>query len=87
MFIIVFIDDILVYSPSKKAVKEHLKEALHILGKKKLYVKFGKYEFWLKIVIFLEHVISKQGISVDPKMVETIMIWLSHKCTIKVRGS
>ena len=59
LFVIVFIDDILVYSKSKKEHEEHLRMVLEILREKKLYAKFSKCEFWLDSVSFLGHVVSK----------------------------
>ena len=64
-FIIVFIDDILVYS-SQEEHGEHLRITLETLKKHCLYAKFSKCEFWLEKVQFLGHVISKEGVSVDP---------------------
>ena len=66
-FVIVFIDDILVYSKSEKEHANHLRTVLGILGKQRLYAKFSKCEFWLKLVAFLGHVVSKEGVMVDPQ--------------------
>jgi len=71
-FVIVFIDDILVYSKSKEKHEQHLMLALQTLREHKLYAKFSKCEFWLNSVAFLGHVVSKDGISVDMKQVEAI---------------
>ena len=71
-FIVVFIDDILVYSPDETSHEEHLHLALQTLRENKLYAKFSKCEFWLRSVFFLGHVISKSGMSVDPRKVEAI---------------
>ena len=71
-FVIVFIDDILIYSRSREEHMEHLRIVLRILKEKKLYAKFKKSEFWLEKVIFLGHVVSGNGISVDPTKVEAI---------------
>ena len=68
-FVIVFIDDILMYSGSKEEHGNHLRLVLQTLRDKQLYAKLSKCEFWLNQVIFLGHVISKQGIEVDPKKV------------------
>ena len=73
--VIVFIDDILVYSRSNQEHDKHLRDVLSILREKKLYAKFSKCEFWLKEIAFLGHVISGKGISVDPKKVEAIVNW------------
>ena len=75
--IVVFIDNILVYSRTKEEHPEHLRITLQTLKEKQLYVKFKKYEFWLESVIFLGHVVSKDGISVDPLKVEVVSQWRS----------
>ena len=66
---IVFIDDILVYSKSKKEHEEHLRIVLKMLREKKLYAKFSKCEFWLDAVSFLGHVVSKDGVMLDPSKI------------------
>ncbi|GKA01671.1 putative reverse transcriptase domain-containing protein [Tanacetum coccineum] len=71
-FVIVFIDDILIYSKNKKEHKEHLKAVLELLKKEKLYAKFSKCEFWIPKVQFLGHVIDSQGIQVDSAKIESI---------------
>ena len=71
-FVIVFIDDILAYSCIVEEHKLHLKIMLEKLRKKKLYTKFSKCEFWLKRVAFLGHVVSEEGICVDPLKVEAV---------------
>jgi hypothetical protein len=65
-FVVVFIDDILIYSKSKEEHKEHLRLVLQKLRDQRLYAKLRKCEFWLKQVAFLGHIISKGGIYVDP---------------------
>ncbi|XP_022872136.1 uncharacterized protein LOC111391204 [Olea europaea var. sylvestris] len=74
-FVIVFIDDILVYSKDKKQHEEQLPIVLKTLRKEKLYAKFKKYEFWLDCVGFLGHVVTAQGIEVDPAKVEAVTNW------------
>jgi hypothetical protein len=74
-FVVVFIDDILIYSKSLEEHEDHLRYVLQRLKEKRLYAKFSKCEFWLDKVIFLRHVVSKDGISVDPKKVEAIVNW------------
>ncbi|GJU32471.1 putative reverse transcriptase domain-containing protein [Tanacetum coccineum] len=64
-FVIVFIDDILIYSKTKKEHEVHLKLVLELLRKEKLYAKFSKCEFWLQEVHFLGHVVNQSGIHVD----------------------
>ena len=73
--VIVFIDDILVYSKSNQEHEEHLRDVLSILREKKMYAKFSKCEFWLNEVAFLGHVISGKGISVDPRKIEAVVEW------------
>ena len=65
-FVVVFIDDIMVYSKNEEEHKEHLRLVLEKLREHQLYAKFSKCEFWLKEVGFLGHVISGEGIAVDP---------------------
>ena len=74
-FIVVFIDDILVYSKNEEEHKEHLRLVLEKLREHQPYAKFSKCEFWLKEVGFLGHVISGEGIAVDPTKVVTVTNW------------
>jgi hypothetical protein len=74
-FVVVFINDILVYSRSEEEHEEHLHLALQKLREHRLYAKLSKCEFWMKQVAFLGHVISKGGISVDPSMVQDVLSW------------
>ena len=71
-FAIVFIDDILVYSKIEAEHEEHLHQVLETLRANKLYAKFSKCEFWLKKVPFLSHVVSSEGVSVDPTKIEAV---------------
>ncbi|KAL0539828.1 hypothetical protein IC582_024049 [Cucumis melo] len=71
-FVIVFIDDILIYSKTEAENEEHLRIVLQTLRDNKLYAKFSKCEFWLKQVSFLGHVVSKAGVSVDPAKIEAV---------------
>ena len=74
-FVIVFIDDILVYSKNAKEHAFHLWIILQTLRDKQLYVKFSKCEFWLNEIVFLGHVVSRNGIFLDPIKVEVIVNW------------
>ncbi|GJX98228.1 putative reverse transcriptase domain-containing protein, partial [Tanacetum coccineum] len=84
-FVIVFIDDILIYSKSRKEHEGHLKLILNLLKKEELYAKFSKCEFWLSKVQFLGHVIDSEGIHVDPAKIEAIKDWASPKTPTEIR--
>jgi len=72
-FVVVFIDDILIYSRTREEHAEHLRTVLNILRTKQLYAKLSKYDFYMLEIQFLGHVISTQGISVDPSKVEVVL--------------
>ncbi|GJZ97939.1 putative reverse transcriptase domain-containing protein [Tanacetum coccineum] len=74
-FVIVFIDDILIYSKTKEDHEVHLKLVLELLKKERLYAKFSKCEFWLQEVHFLDHVVYHNGIHVDPSKIEVVKNW------------
>ena len=86
-FVIVFIDDILVYSKTQEEHEEHLRMVLQILREQKLYAKFKKCEFWLDEVKFLGHLLYKDGIYVDPKKVEVVVNWPRPTNVSEVRSS
>ncbi|KAJ9538127.1 hypothetical protein OSB04_030860 [Centaurea solstitialis] len=83
---IVFIYDILVYSKSEEEHATHLREILELLRKERLYAKFSKCEFWLRQVLFLGHVISGDGVSVDSTKIEAIQKWEQPKNPSEVRS-
>ena len=85
-FVIVFIDDILIYSGSKEDHEEYLRVVLQILRENQLYEKFSKYMFWLDNVAFLGHVISLEGIFVDPQKIEAIMNWKPPTNVIEIQS-
>ena len=85
-FVIVFIDDILIYSQSKWEHEYHLRIVLQLLRDHQLYVKFSKCDFWLTEVRFLGHVVSASGVSVDLKKVETVMSWERPKLVFEIRS-
>jgi hypothetical protein len=74
-FVVVFIDDILVYSQSEEEHVDHLKMVLQRLWEHQLYAKLSKCEFWINEVIFLGHIINKDGLAVDLKKVANILNW------------
>ena len=82
----VVIDDILVYSKNEEEHKEHLRLVLEKLGEHQLYVKFSKCEFWLKEVGFLGHVISGEGVAVDPTKVQSVTKWLAPTSVGEIRS-
>nr|GEX94578.1 retrotransposon protein, putative, Ty3-gypsy subclass [Tanacetum cinerariifolium] len=84
-FMIVFIDDIIIYSKDEKEHEEHLKAILELLKKEELYAKFSKCEFWFPKVQFLGQVIDSQGIHVDPAKIESVKDWASPKSPTEIR--
>jgi hypothetical protein len=75
-FVVVFIDDILIFSKMEEEHEKHLRMVLEKLRSNQLYTKFSKCEFWLMEVAFLGHVISAGGISVDPSEVKDVLNWM-----------
>jgi len=85
-FVVVFVDDILVYSKNEEEHAEHLHIVLQHLREHKLYAKFSKYDFWLKEVQFLGHVISEDGISVDPSKIQDVLNWQAPTSVLEIRS-
>ncbi|KAK5775521.1 hypothetical protein PVK06_043419 [Gossypium arboreum] len=85
-FVVVFIDDILIYSRDESEHAEHLRTILQILREKKLFAKFSKSEFWLREVGFLGHIVSGDGIRVDPRKISAIVDWKPPKNVSEVRS-
>ncbi|KAL0537311.1 hypothetical protein IC582_026288 [Cucumis melo] len=85
-FVIVFIDDILIYSKTEAEHEKHLRMVLQTLRDNKLYAKFSKCEFWLKQVSFLGHVVSKAGVSVDPAKIAAVTGWTRPSTVSEVRS-
>src|SRR4051812_2227624 len=85
-FIVVFIDDILIYSKDEKEHEKHLRLIMEKRREHKLYAKFSKCEFWLKEVGFLGHVVSAKGVAVDPSKVDSVTEWESPKNVGDIRS-
>ncbi|XP_026399067.1 uncharacterized protein LOC113294908 [Papaver somniferum] len=84
--VIVFIDDILVYSKTREEREEHLSLVLQTLREHKLFAKFSKCEFWQQSVKFLGHVISESGVSVDPSKIEAVLSWKPPATVSEIRS-
>ena len=82
---VVFVDDIQIYSQLEEEHEDHLRVVLQLLRDHQLYTKVSKCEFWLTEVGFLGHVVSASGMSVDPKKVEVVMSWERPKSVFEIR--
>ena len=86
-FVIVFIEDILVYSKNEDDHMGHLRVVLQTDNKHQLYAKYSKCEFWLRSVTFLGHIISSEGVEVDPRKTEAMQIGLHQLLKLTLRVS
>ncbi|GKV11068.1 hypothetical protein SLEP1_g22354 [Rubroshorea leprosula] len=85
-FVVVFLDDILVYSSSHALHEKHLRTVLKTLRRERLFAKFKKCEFWLDNVAFLGHVVTKDGISIDPQKIEAVVDWKRPNNVAEIRS-
>ncbi|WVZ84351.1 hypothetical protein U9M48_031391 [Paspalum notatum var. saurae] len=85
-FVVVFIDDILIYSKNEKEHEEHLRVVLTRLREHKHYAKFSKCAFWLKEVGFLGHILSEKGVAVDPSKVKDVLNWKQPETVTEIRS-
>jgi hypothetical protein len=85
-FVMVFIDDILIYSMSEEENAQHLRVILQRLRDHQLYAKFSKCTFWLKEVPFLGHIISVEDIAVDPNKVQEVLDWKSPRSVMQIHS-
>ena len=85
-FLVVFIDDILIYSRDEQDHEKHLRIVLQTLRDKKLYAKFSKCDFWLKEFSFLGHIVATEGIRVDPAKIEVVVNWKPPRNVTEVRS-
>ena len=89
-FVVVFIDDILIDCKSVQEHEQHLREHLRVVFEKlranKLYAKFSKCEFWLEKVAFLGHILTAEGVAVDPEKVEAVSNWQQPTNVSEIRS-
>jgi hypothetical protein len=85
-FVAVFIDDILIFSKNEEEHDEHLRLVLQKLRENQLYAKLSKCEFWLKEVLFLGHIISKGGISMDSSKVKSVLSWSTPQNVLDIQS-
>jgi len=85
-FVIVFLNDILIYSKSKKVHEKHLRMVLQVLREHQLYAKLSKFSFYQKKIHYLGHIISKEGIAVDPEKINSIESWPTPRNVFEIRS-
>ena len=86
LFVIVFIDDILIYSRNEEECESHLRIVLQTLKDRQLFAKFSKCEFWLQSVAFHCHIVSSEGIRVDSQKIEAVKQWPTPTSTTNIRS-
>ena len=82
-FVMVYLDGVLIYSKNEEEHAEHLRLILEKLREHKLYAKYSKCEFWLTEVTYLGHVISKDGVAVNPERIQAILDWTPPRLSSK----
>ena len=85
-FVVVFIDDILIYFKNEEEHAEHLRMVLGRLREQRLYAKYSKFQFWLKEVEFLGHVLSGAGVSVNPNKISDVLNWKTPTNVSEIRS-
>jgi hypothetical protein len=85
-FVVVFIDDILIYSSTTEEHEQHLRVVLEKLRQNQLYAKFSKCDFWLEEVAFLHHVLTAEGVAVDPAKIEAMKEWEQPRNVTDIRS-
>jgi hypothetical protein len=85
-FVVIFINDILIFSKTEEEHENHLRKVLEKLRSNQLYAKFSKCEFWLTEVAFLRHVISARGVSIDPSKVKDVLNWMPPTNASEIRS-
>ena len=86
LFVIIFIDDILIYTRSEEEYASHLRVVLHTLKDRQLFANFSKCEFWLQSIAFLDRIVSSEGIRVDSQNIEVVKQWSSPTSTTDIRS-
>ena len=85
-FVLVFLDEILVYSKNEEEHEENLRLTLQLVREHQLYAKLSKCDFYRDRIQYLGHIISEEGISVDPEKIEAIMNWPTPRNVMDVRS-
>ena len=83
-FVIIFIDDILIFSSSREEHEKYIRVALQVLREKKLYAKFCKCKFWMEEIAFLGHIMSREGVKPDPSKIKGIQEWEPPRNVIEI---